>query len=367
MSKYFKTLKLLYETKFHIQERLDIILKTKIRISVLVLFIAAMFVSPLLSLLGGGTWAASSNVTQSDEVKIIPDQKQSAIPQGEPMLIFDAATNTVLEMSEFDYVIGAVMSEIPLSYNAEAIKAQAVATHTYALFVKAYQQKSPTPELLGGYLSVNTDTRTGFMTEQKGREFYGDSYDDLYKKLFDSVTEVFGNVVTYDKQIISACYFAISSGATENSENVFSTPLPYLVTVDSSWDGMSERFTETKILTPSDFSALMTLNFQNFETFGSPNEWVGEPQKSQAGTVLSLNVCGLEYSGVEIRSALSLRSAAFDITYDDEQNLFEIVTKGYGHNVGLSQFGANIMAGKGNSYDEILTYYYTGTEITKIY
>ncbi len=333
----------------------------RIKFSVVIIFLLVMLVSPIISL-AGHNWQAVSTVG-IEEFRITPKMKQSTGYTGEPMLLLDEATGEILTMSEYDYVVGAVMSEIPLSYNDEAIKAQAVAAHTYALFVKQFQQENPSPELNGGYFSVNTETRTGFMTEQKGREFYGESFDQLYEKLQRCVQEVFGNVVTYDDEIISACYFAISSGATENSENVFLTPLPYLVTVDSSWDGMSERFLETKTFTPSDLSAMLKLNFEQFKIFGNPNEWVGIPVKSGAGTVLSLNICGMDFKGIDLRSALQLRSASFDISYDEDQNVFVVETKGYGHNVGLSQFGANIMAGKGNNYQEILTYYYTGTAI----
>ncbi len=148
---------------------------------------------------------------------------------------------------------------------------------------------------------------------------------------------------------------------TEYSENVFGSPRSYLVAVDSSLDTTASDYLSTAEFTSGELSALLR-QYDGSEPSGKPSEWLGTPSYSKSGTVLNLNIGGTEYTGQQLRSALSLRSAAFDVVYENSKFVFTV--RGYGHAVGMSQYGANCLAAQGYDYTQILSHYYPTAELT---
>ena len=164
------------------------------------------------------------------------------------------------------------------------------------------------------------------------RSYWGTAYETNYARLAALVDEVEHTVLLCDGAPACASYFAISNGRTEASDNVWGTALPYLVSVDSSTD------------------------------LAAPEQWFGTPEYTAAGYVAALPVCGQRITGTALRQALGLRSTCFTVRY--ESGAFCFTTKGYGHGVGLSQWGAKALAEQGQNFADILAHYYPGTSLS---
>ena len=276
----------------------------------------------------------------------------------EPLYILDTGTRQVLTVSVRDYLIGAVASEMPISWPDDALQAQAVACHSYALYCKANHDPSA---YSGAYFSADPARRQNFMTDPVLRSYWGTDYAANYARLAALVDEVLDTVVYYEGAPAATSYFAISAGRTEASQNVWDTALPYLQGVDSAADRQAPDHTRTLTYTGQQMYDMLVLNL-GLQPDGIPDgEYFGRFTYTDAGYVRSVEVCGTEVSGTKLRAALGLRSACFAIAYAD--GVFTITTYGYGHGVGLSQYGANAMAEAGSTWQQILQHYYPGTTL----
>lgn len=251
-----------------------------------------------------------------------------------------------LNMSIDEYVVGVLSCEMPASFNLEALKAGAVAIRTFYLYK---QNMSP------AYVATNTDQC--FINDEAMKTKWGEGDDKYYNIIKEAVNETSGEYITYNNQIIESFYFSISNGYTENLENVFSETRPYLVSVSSSWDKNVNGYEKTVSYKISEVIQKLGLD----ET----NELVVEiKEKSLSGRINSLEINGNLFKGTEFRKKLGIRSTDFDIEIVGDE--VKITTRGYGHGVGLSQYGANEMAKLGYTYKDILKYYYTGVDISVI-
>ena len=178
--------------------------------------------------------------------------------------------------------------------------------------------------------------------------------------LFTVSSAVFGTTMCYDGALIMAAYHAISCGQTESAENVWDTALPYLQSVPSTGDALAEDFTSVCTFTTAELAAALA-DTPHVQLSGDAAGWLGEIERTQAGTVKRLTIGQVGFTGRELRKLLGLRSAAFDATYKD--GVFTFTVQGFGHGVGMSQYGAGYLARQGMRYDEILRYYYTGVTL----
>lgn len=323
----------------------------KKKIGPLILFALLILFVPALALLAGALPNTSGG-------------PGGQVYEGGDMILLDAATGQTITVTEREYVIGALVCEMPALYETEALKAQAVAIHTYALHLKETQTANPNPDLKGAYFKVNSANYSGYVSRTGAQKLYGNQFDEYYTKMEQAVDATLKYILIYDGGPISACFFAISPGKTENSENVFSTALPYLVSVDSSFDQNAEGYLSEKKVTPEQFEELMIIYDSQFIAQGDPETWAGTSRLSDAGTVMTQTICGRQYAGTSLRQIFDLRSAAFTLSYDGQDFVFKV--KGYGHDVGMSQYGANYLAGQGKTYVEILNYYYTGAILRQV-
>lgn len=244
-----------------------------------------------------------------------------------------------------EYLIGVVGSEMPASFNIEALKAQAVVSRTYAL--KAINT--------GKTLTDDVKTQT-YKDNNELKKIWGSSYDTYYKKIKNAVDSTKGQYLTYNGKIIDAVYHSTSNGKTEDSKNVWGNSIPYLVSVDSSFDNLNPSFEKTVFVSYTDLSNKLKLEINSDTTIKLVGVTVGD-------RVSYINILDKTFTGVEFRNILGLRSADFDIEKTDTG--LNIITRGYGHGVGMSQYGANGMAKNGSNYVEILKHYYKGVEIKK--
>ena len=258
--------------------------------------------------------------------------------------------NKTVKMSDEDYIFGVVAAEMPASFETEALKAQAVAAYSFACRRRT--------ENADREYDITTDPKVdqSFMSEEKAREKWGDSADGYTQKIRSAVKSVSGQTVNYKGGVALTLYHAISSGTTESSAAVFGGEYEYLTCVDSVWDKLSPDY-----LSKVSFS-LEELNKALGDKckLSSVND-IRVSQVSKTGCVSKVKVGSSELTGEELRKALSLRSLNFTAEVSSDKLLFTV--KGYGHGVGMSQYGANYMAKQGNSYKEILTYYYKGTTV----
>lgn len=339
------------------------------------LFAVLIYILPLAALFfpsgkneesGSGTAPAPSAsappVTDGTQAPSAPQPGTSAADDAEPpLLILDENTGEVAEVSVRDFVRGAVAAEMPMTYPDEALRAQAVAAHSYALAVKA--QADPDNEALkGAYFSANPTQRLGYITDTVMRAMWGEDYEANRTRLYTVVDSVLDEILLYDGQPAMACYHAISGGKTEAAEAVWGAAVPYLVSVDSSLDLTSPDYEQTITVTKQEVAEDIAAAFPDIVLEGDAAGWFGTPQLTAAGYVDSITIGGVPCKGTAVRAALRLRSASFTITWT-EKHLFEITTRGYGHGVGLSQYGANALALTGKSYQEILSLYYPGTTL----
>lgn len=282
----------------------------------------------------------SSNVVNSGQT----DSNTQATNQGQTIKL-KLNTGEIINIALEDYVIGVVGSEMPALFNSEALKAQSVAARTYAL------KKTS----MGATLTATTSDQV-YKTNDQLKAMWGNSYSTYYNKVKNAVLATKGEVMTYNGNYINAVYFSTSNGRTEDPIYVWSYTEPYLKSVDSKWDIGTTFFNATKTISKSEISSKLGVNLTSISQISINSSTTG-------GRVNSITIAGKEFTGVQIRTLLGLRSA--DFTVSGSGNNIVFTTKGWGHGVGMSQYGANGMANAGYSYSQILKHYYTGISIVK--
>lgn len=285
---------------------------------------------------------------------------ESAQKEDGEITVFLSKQNKNLTVSEFEYVCGSVAAEMPLAYHEEALKAQAVACYTNGLRLKASGNKE---QANGADISNDTSVHQGYLTKEERKAKWGEDYEKYEAKLEKAVAEVSGEYLTYDGEYCLCAFSAICTGTTESAQNVWGSKVPYLVSVKSSGDTLSPAYSTTNTFTKSQFISIMKDLDVSISAKTNLKDVIGKEKLSKAGTVLKIEIAKKELSGEQIRKAFSLKSAAFKIQATEKEVTFKV--SGYGHGVGMSQYGADYMARQGSTYDEILKHYYKGTEIKK--
>ncbi len=263
-------------------------------------------------------------------------------------------SDEIVEVKADDYITGVVSAEMPALYHKEALKAQAVAAYTYACRKREAAKD-------GKYdLTDDPDTDQCYIDTEKAKKKWGDKYDEYSKTVRSAVEEVGGEYLEYDGVPALTVYHAISSGTTESCKNVWGTAIPYLVPTESNADKLSPDYLSTVTLSSKELGEKLN---ELCDTSGDDSKWFSDAKTTKSGRVTSIKVCGTELTGSAVASTLSLRSANFTVKYSDSSFTFEV--KGYGHGVGMSQFGADYMAKQGKNYKEILLHYYNGCTLKK--
>ncbi len=274
--------------------------------------------------------------------------------------VYMSVDKEVVEVSEFEYVCGSVAAEMPASYHEEAIKAQAVACYTNAVRLRGQNEGDVGNTLLGADISNDSSIHQGYLSKAERKEKWGKSYEKYETKIENAVEEILGKKLTYDGEPCVAAFHAISAGYTESAKTVWGASIPYLTSVKSTGDTLSPSYQTSVSFTKEQFSDIAT-KLGVTPDQNNNSSWIGEAKTSDAKTVTHLSLCGKTFTGVEIRNAFSLRSAAFTAAVTDTGVTFKVF--GYGHGVGMSQYGADYMARQGSDYKEILNHYYKGATL----
>ena len=250
-----------------------------------------------------------------------------------------------------EYIVGVLAGEMPIYFEKEAFKAQAVAARSYALKRIEYNKENE-------YDVVDSIINQVYLDNNYLKDAWKDEYFTNINKLREVVNETENEILEYDGEVIDALFFSTSNGYTENASLVFNMDLPYLKSVKSSWDEKtSSAFRSSLSISLNDFYDKLGLDY---------NEKLDVKiiKRSSTNRVINLNINGKEFASRDLYNKLGLRSTDFSIRQDGNNVIIDMV--GYGHGVGMSQYGAEGMAEEGYSYSDILKYYYSGTNIKKL-
>lgn len=290
-------------------------------------------------------------------ISFIDDNKANFILEEKPLIEKEETKHTIIKLKDNDkiieleledYVIGVVACEMPALYEKEALKAQALAARTFVL--KRLKNNTKKHTIKNGTSDQCYHSKT--IMKKK----WGKNYNKYYNKIKEAVIETKDEYMTYKDEIITAFYFSTSNGYTEYSQNVFVSSKPYLVSVASDWDKENVDYEKTVNFKEKAFLTKLEQDKEKIENIEIISRY-------KTNRVKKVKVNDITYTGVEFRTLLGLRSTDFDIKI--KNNKVYITTRGYGHGVGMSQYGANKMAQLGYTYEEIVKYYYKNIEIKK--
>ena len=262
-----------------------------------------------------------------------------------PVVLGEETTQMLLE----EYLVGVLLAEMPADFEEEALKAQAVVARTYAL----RRHESGNKHEQGGVCGESTCCQ-GYKSPEDYMKNGGTKAS--VDKIRRAVQQTHGEVLTYEGDLIEATYFSTSGGMTEDALEVWGVDIPYLKATESPGEEHASHYTDTALFTREEFLACI-----DTELTGDPEDWIGQVTYTAGGGVQTIQIGSRNYTGTELRSLLGLPSTNFTMT--PANNGIFVVTHGYGHRVGMSQYGADAMAASGVDYRQILAHYYSGTTL----
>lgn len=290
----------------------------------------------------------SNTQTSSSDITSTPSQEQ-AVPEVQETKTYVTIHRTngqVIQLELEEYIIGVVGAEMPAAFHDQALMSQAIIARTYAL--KAINR--------GITLTDNSSTQN-YKSNTELQALWGSDYNYYYNKIKNAVDATKGMYLTYNGTLIEAVYHSTSNGTTEDSRYVWGNYFPYLVSVESVYDSSNPSFQKEQFISYQELTAKLGTEINNTTDFNVLS-------KTSGNRIEKIEINGNVYTGVQIRNLLGLRSTDFELIKTDTGITF--VTKGYGHGVGLSQYGANGMAKAGYSYEQILKHYYSGVTLNQI-
>ncbi|SEH45340.1 stage II sporulation protein D [Halobacillus karajensis] len=289
-----------------------------------------------------------------EEVQETNQTEQVSTAEDSPFAVrvFRSTTEQIEEVPLENYVARVVASEMPVNFEMEALKAQALAARTYITRHMIEGEKvSPEADV------TDTVNHQVYKDEEQLRSQWKEDYNENMKKINQAVEATKGEIITYKQEPIDAAFFSTSNGYTENAGDYWEKDIPYLQSVESPWDQKSPKFADQKILTVAELEQTLGVNIDS-------NIQQTSMTKTEGNRVDEVHFGDQTFSGREIREKVGLPSSDFSIKQKGDHVIF--TTKGYGHGVGMSQYGANGMAKSGKNYKEIIHHYYQNTEIAPV-
>ena len=284
---------------------------------------------------------------EAESESISPTQIASAQDPATVLTVMNRAGN-LQQMDLREYLVGVVLAEMPASFESEALKAQAVVARTYT------RKRMEGGKHGQAAVCMDSGCCQGW---RSGEDYLAQGgKQSAVEKVRAAVADTDGLVLRYEGRLIDATYFSCSGGVTEDAVAVWGQDVPYLKSVQSPGEEEAPRFYDSVTFSPGDFAGKLGLS-----AAGDPGSWFGTVTYTAGGGVDTMVIRGKRFSGIQLRSKLGLRSTAFAITVSGDT--ITVTTRGFGHRVGMSQYGAQAMAQEGHSFSEILAHYYTGTEL----
>ena len=318
-----------------------------------------LFLLPVL-LVDGPAGAA-----EEDAPLILPAVPAPAKTTEEPPAGEDAGTlvrvamedGEVAEMTMEDYLWSVTAAEMPASFEVEALKAQAVTARTYTV----WKMGAGEPNHPDADVCTDINCCQAFLSREQAAATWGDLAAVYTEKISSAVSDTDGQIITYEGQPIQAVFFSSAAGRTEDAVAVWGNSVPYLVGVDSPEGENVPNYHTELTLTAEEFREIFLARYPGADLSGAPSGWFQNKTATLSGRVATMDVGGVTVKGTELRSLFGLRSASFAVETGETSVTFQVT--GYGHGVGMSQYGANALAQQGMTYDEILKWYFTGVEV----
>lgn len=342
----------------------------RIRFGLLFLCFFVMALLPFLSVSSvvsseGEESRAEESITEESKAKASrtegskTEEKQEAV-----FRILDTSSGKVAVIPEKEFCIGALAYEMLPSFEEEALKAQTVALYSFFCRKRALQRAQPDQTLKGADFSANLTKGECYLNENQLKEKWGKDYESCRQKLTAAVEAVEGIMMTEkDGHPIDACYHAISGGMTENAEDIFGRKDIHLLAAASPYDAAAPGYLSEVTVTKEEFCSRLQKAHGEIQFSSEPEKDIAEPERTPSGSVMRQKIGGVSLAGTEIRQLFGLRSAVYELSYGE--GAFHFFVRGYGHGVGMSQWGAQGMAQQGSSYEEILKHYYSEIVLRK--
>ena len=321
-----------------------------------------LFLLPVLLLDGPPTKEEGARVNVLPALPspvVTPQPVESAMPGADRSTVVRVKSEdgAVTEMTVADYLWSVVAAEMPASFEPEALKAQAITARTYA----AWKMAAGDADHPDADVCTDITCCQAFITPEQAAENWGDEAAVYRQKIAAAVSATDAQQITYGGQPIQAVFFSSAAGRTEDAVAVWGREVPYLTGVDSpEGEGIPNYRTEVT-LSAADIKKIVLQRYPGANLTGSPSGWFKNRTLTASGRVDTMDVGGIPVKGTEIRTLFGLRSACFTVEPGTDEVTFHVT--GYGHGVGMSQYGANTLAKEGKTCEEILKWYYTGVEI----
>ncbi len=324
--------------------------------------LAEGFLLPALALGTGGEGAAGEEKpdlkTESGQARL-SDSAEAAGPD-EEISIRVLVGDTVQTMALGEYLWGVLAAEMPAAFEEEALKAQAVAARSETL----YRRANPSANHPDADICTDYTCCQAYLTAEEARAKWGDLAEEYTEKLRRAVSDTDGMVVKYEGEVIQAVFHSSSDGHTLAASEVWGGDLPYLQEVSSPEGEEVPNYYSVVTVDPETFRQTIQDEAPGTELGEDPAEWEIGLNYNENGTLTTVTVGGAELAATRVRTLFGLRSARFTVETGEEGVTFYVT--GYGHGVGMSQYGANVMAKAGKTYSEILTWYYTGVAVEPV-
>lgn len=287
----------------------------------------------------------------------VPGQSEqiSALQSGRTLRVLQ--NGAVVEMDVNQYLWGVVAAEMPASFELEALKAQAVAARTYAMQRAQWQnQNHPDADVCGDHRCCQA-----YISPEQAAQNWGDKAADYTQKILGAVDTTGKEVILYEQKLISAVFHSSSSAQTLDAVQVWGNSVPYLVSVESPEGADVPNYHSETKLSAEDFKTAFLAAYPEAVLEGSPTGWFGAAERTAGGNVSNITIGGVPVKGTKLRTLFGLRSTAFQIETSETEVTFRVT--GFGHGVGMSQYGANALAKEGKNYRDILAWYYSGVSV----
>ena len=280
-------------------------------------------------------------------------------PSSGELRVFFHEENIIKSMNMEEYLYGVVAAEMPASFETEALKAQAVAARSYTF----YRLENPTDVHPDADVCTDSTHCKAYKTDAELISSWGENKDKYSKKILNAVNGTAGEIIKYNGEVAMAVFHSQAGGGkTESSKDVWGGDVPYLVSVESHGEETAPNFYSSLTLSFSDFKSKLSEKYPDI-SIESPLD-MEITEINDGGSVKSVRIGNKILNGRDVRSIFNLRSSCFNLQSKEDSITFEV--SGYGHGVGMSQYGANAMAKEGSNYVDILKHYYTGTEVDMV-
>ena len=324
-----------------------------------------LFLLPLLMLPGEefSTGGAGPLPTATLPVEVVPTVEKTGPVSGwdgSRSLRFLRGDGTVETMTMEEYLWGVLAAEMPASFHLEALKAQAVAARTYCV----RQQGSAGDKHPGADVCGDSTCCQAYLTREQAAGSWGGEAERYAAKIAQAVADTDGLLCLYEGVPIDAVFFSSAAGKTSAAAQVWGTDVPYLAAVASPEGEEVPGWRTVASFSIGEAREKILAAWPSADLSGEPEGWFSTPELDPSGGVARLTVGGVEASGTGVRAAFGLRSAHFTVETDGDRVVFQVT--GYGHGVGMSQYGANALAGEGKTFEEILKWYYTGITVGRL-